>query len=93
MPYVELFVEQCVGCSIYFMMDLFVGFDHRVLAEESHDITTFQTPLGTYRLTVLPQGWTDLLAVFQNDMAFILQHDINIAPNFQDDVNILRPHT
>jgi len=93
MPYVELFAEQCAGRSIYSMMDLLVGFDHRVLAEESCDITTFQTPLGTYRLTVLPQGWTDSPAVFQNDVAFILQHKIDITPNFQDDVNILGPRT
>lgn len=48
MPYVELFTEQCAECTIYSMMDLFVGFDHKVLAEESHDITTFQTPLSTF---------------------------------------------
>jgi len=90
---IELFVEQCAGHAIYLMMDLFVGFDHRALAEESLDITTFQTPLGTYRLTVLPQGWTDSPTVFQNDVAFILQAETDIAPNFQDDVNVLGPCT
>lgn len=93
MPYIELFAEQCAGRAIYTMMDLFVGFNHRALAEESRDITTFQTPLGTFRLTVLPQGWTDSPAVFQNDVAFILQEETEIAPNFQDDVNVLGPHT
>jgi hypothetical protein len=70
-----------------------VGFDHHALAEESHNITTFQIPLGTYHLMVLPQGWTDSPAVFQNDVAFILQAETDIAPNFQDDVNVLGPHT
>jgi hypothetical protein len=42
---------------------------------------------------VLLQGWTDLLAVFQNDIAFILQEETETAPNFQDDVNVLGPHT
>jgi hypothetical protein len=93
MPYVEHFAEQSAGRAVYSMMDLFVGFDHRALAEESRDITTFQTPLGTFRLTVLPQGWTDSPAVFQNDVAFILQKEIEIAPNFQDDVNVLGPRT
>jgi hypothetical protein len=93
MPYVELFAEQCAGRAIYSMMDLFVGFDHRALAEESRDITTFQTPLGTFRLTVLPQGCSDSPAVFQNDVAFILQEETEIAPNFQDDVNVLGPPT
>ena len=31
--------------------------------------------------------------VFQNDIAFILQHEINIAPNFLDDINVLGPRT
>src|SRR5271168_3186014 len=30
------------------MMDLFVGFDHWALADESRDLTTFQAPLGTF---------------------------------------------
>ena len=75
------------------MMDLFIGYDHHALADESHDLTTFQTPLGTLCLTVLPQGWTDSPAVFQNDVAFILQHNIDIVPNFQDDINVLGPCT
>ena len=75
------------------MMDLFVGFDHRALAEESRDLTTFQTPFSTLRLTSLPMGWTDSPAIFQNDVAFILQAEIDIAPNFQDDINTLGPRT
>src|SRR5271168_4507506 len=93
LPYVEHFAEQSAGRSIYTMMDLFVGFDHRALADESRDLTTFQTPLGTFRLTILPQGWTDSPPVFQNDVAFILQHEIDTAPNFLDDINILGPKT
>ena len=93
LPYVEHFAEQSAGRSIYTMMDLFVGFDHRALADESRDLTTFQTPLGTFRLTILPQGWTDSPPVFQNDVAFILQHEIDIAPNFLDDINVLGPRT
>jgi hypothetical protein len=53
----------------------------------------FQTPLGTFQLTILPQGWTDSPTVFQTDVAFILQDEIEVAPNFQDNVNVLGPHT
>ena len=91
LPYVEHFAEQSTGQSVYMMMDLFVGFDHRALAEESRDLTTFQTPLGTFRLTILPQRWTDSPPVFQNNVAFILQHEIDIAPNFLNDINVLGP--
>ena len=53
LPYVEHFTEQSARCLIYTMMDLFIGYDHHALADESCDLTTFQTPLGTLRLTVL----------------------------------------
>ena len=93
LPYVEHFAEQSARRSIYTMMDLFVGFDHRALAEGSCNLTTFQTLLGTFRLTILPQGWTDSPPVFQNNVAFILQHEIDIALNFLDDINVLGPWT
>ena len=93
LPYVKHFAEQSMGRSVYTMMDLFVGFDHRALAEESRDLTMFQTPLGTFCLTILPQGWTDSPPVFQNDVAFILQHEIDIAPNYLDNINVLGPKT
>ena len=93
LPYIEHFAEQSAGRSIYTMMDLFIGYDHHPLAEASCNLTTFQTPLSTFHLTVLPQGWTDSPAIFQNDIAFILQAEVDIAPNFQDDINVLGPHT
>jgi len=56
LPLVYLYAEQCSAHSIYSGLDLFVGYNHRTLAEESRDYTTFDTPLGTMQLTVLPQG-------------------------------------
>ncbi|KAF8955510.1 hypothetical protein BDZ97DRAFT_1663886, partial [Flammula alnicola] len=35
------------------MFDLFVGYDERLLAESSRDLTTFQTPFGAMRLVTL----------------------------------------
>jgi len=71
-PLVYLYAEQCSARSIYSGLDLFVGYDHRMLAEESRDYTTFDTLLGTICLTVLPQGWTGSVGIFYNDVAFIL---------------------
>ena len=59
--------------------------------EESRDYTTFDTPLGTMRLTVLPQGWTGSVEIFHNDVVFILQHEMERAPNFLDDITLLGP--
>jgi len=38
------------------ILDLYVGYDERVLAEHSRDLTTFQTPFGALRLVTLPMG-------------------------------------
>ncbi|KXN89134.1 Pol polyprotein [Leucoagaricus sp. SymC.cos] len=45
------------------------------------------------RLTVLPQGWTGSVSIFHNDVAFILQHETDKAPNFLDDITLLGPKT
>ncbi|GBE78906.1 Retrovirus-related Pol polyprotein from transposon 412 [Sparassis crispa] len=92
-PYVEHFAKQCAGCSIYTMMDLFVGFDHCTLDPSSRNFTTFQSLVGTLRLTVLPQGWTGLPPIFQGDVVWILQDEVEVAPNFQDDINVLGKKT
>ncbi|KXN86700.1 hypothetical protein AN958_09747 [Leucoagaricus sp. SymC.cos] len=44
-------------------------------------------------LTVLPQDWTSSVYIFYNDVAFILQHETNKAPNFLDDIMLLGPKT
>jgi hypothetical protein len=90
---VEHYAEQCSARGVYTGLDLFVGYDHRTLANESRDLTAFDTPLGTCRLTVLPQGYTGSLAIFHADVTFILQAEIEIAPNFSDDVTVLGPKT
>lgn len=90
-PLVYLYAEQCAARGIYSGLDLFVGYDHWTLAEESRDYTTFNTPMGTIRLTVLPQGWTGSVGIFHNDVAFILQHETATLPNFLDDITVLGP--
>jgi len=72
LPLVYLYAEQCSARSIYSELDLFIEYDYHTLAEESRDYTTFDTPLDTMCLTVLPQGWTGLVSIFHNDIAFIL---------------------
>ncbi|CAA7264504.1 unnamed protein product [Cyclocybe aegerita] len=91
LPIIDQYAELCSGRGVYSTLDIFVGFDHSSLAEESRDLTTFDTPLGTHRLTVLPQGWTGSPGIFHRQVAFLLQHETEIAPNFVDDVMVLGP--
>ena len=74
------------GRSCYTMLDLFVGYDHHTLDLSSHDLTTVQTPISALHLTSLPMGWTNAIAIFHEDMTFILEMEIpHIAWPFMDD--------
>jgi hypothetical protein len=63
-PIPEHLAEQFGGCACGRMLDLYVGYDERLIAETSRDYTTFQTPFGTLRLVTLPMGWTNSVPIF-----------------------------
>ncbi len=52
---------------------IYVGYDHRTLDTSSRDLTTVQSPVGSVRLTTLPQGWTGAGPIF---LVFILEPEI-----------------
>lgn len=92
-PNIEPYVENCAARALYSLGDLYVGYDHAPIAEQSRDLTTFQTPIGTLRLCSIPMGWTNAVGVFQGHMQFILQDEVDTATPFIDDVPILGPKT
>ena len=75
-PFTDQLAEQFAGPTCNSMMDLYVGYDERMLAPSSWDLTTFQTPYGTMHLTMLPMGWTNLVPIFHDDVTHILQPEI-----------------
>ncbi|KAJ3555802.1 hypothetical protein NP233_g12120 [Leucocoprinus birnbaumii] len=93
-PIVENYAESFGGRGCYGMFDLYVGFDQRALAPESRDLTTFQTPLGTLRLTSIPMGYTNSMQIQHGDLTFLLQDEIpEVAVPFVDDVPVKGPPT
>ncbi|RXW11903.1 hypothetical protein EST38_g13952 [Candolleomyces aberdarensis] len=75
-------------------MDLYVGYDERILDERSRDLTTFQTPFGAMRLVTLPMGWTNSVPIFHEDVTAILQPEIpKFTEPFVDDVPVKGPAT
>lgn len=91
-PHVETLADSCGAKACYGLLDLFVGYDERVLAESSRDYTTFQTPLGTLRLTRLPMGWTNSVPIFHGDVVHTLREEIpDVTIPFIDDAPILGP--
>ena len=76
------------------MFDLYVGYDERLLAEESRDMTTFQSPYGAMRLVTLPMGWTNSVPIFHDDVTEILRPEIpEITQPYIDDVPVRGPAT
>jgi hypothetical protein len=91
-PYTDVVAEDFVGHSIYTTLDLYVSFDQRQLHPCSRDMTTFNTPLGAFHLTVLPMGWTNSPAVLQGNITHILHPKIpHLTQPFADDVPIKGP--
>lgn len=93
-PSVEQYAEGFGGRGCYAIFDLFVGFDQRELAIQSRDLTTFHTPLGTFRLTAIPMGYTNSMQIQHGDTTFLLQDEIpHITMPFVDDIPVKGPIT
>jgi hypothetical protein len=93
-PFTEQLVEQFAGRACGAMLDLYVGYDERALAESSRDLTTFQTPYGALRLTTLPMGWTNSVPIFHDDVTSILLPEVpHLTVPYIDDVPIKGPRS
>jgi hypothetical protein len=87
-------IESMVGHACYSMLDLFVGYDHHTLDPSSCDLTTIQSPIGVKWLMCLPQGWTNVVTIFHEDVVFILTPEIpDPARIMLDDCSIKGPAT
>jgi hypothetical protein len=88
-PFVDSHGEMLGGRGCYTGFDLFVAFDHRKLAKESRDLITFQTPLGTLRLTSLAMEATNSVQILHGDVVFVLRDEIpDVAAPFMDAVPV-----
>jgi hypothetical protein len=93
-PFTDQVAEHFAGRACGSMMDLFVGYDERALAQSSRDYTTFQSPFGALRLTTLPMGWTNSVPIFHDDVTYILQSEIpHVTQPYIDDVPVRGPAT
>lgn len=88
-PVLEQLTEWYACRAILATLDIFVGYDERTLAIHSRDLTTFQTPLGPFRLTAIPMGWTNSVQIFHGDVTYINQPEIpEYTIPYLDDVNV-----
>ena len=88
-PIPDHMAEQFAGHACGASLDLYVGYDERLIAESSGDLTTFQTPFGALRLVTLPMGWTGSVPIFHDDVTYILQQEIpHLTIPYIDDVPV-----
>ncbi|KIK13107.1 hypothetical protein PISMIDRAFT_18225, partial [Pisolithus microcarpus 441] len=91
-PFVDSIAEAFACHSVYGILDLMVGYDHRTIHDDYRDLTTFQTPIGTLRLTKLPMGYTNAMQIFHGDVCWILKDEIpEVTIPFIDDCPIKGP--
>ena len=91
-PATDELASHFAGRACGGMFDLFVGYDERLLAESSRDLTTFQTPFGAMRLVTLPMGWTNSVPIFHDDVTKILSDEIpEFTIPYIDDVPVRGP--
>ena len=93
-PAADELAEHFAGRACGGILDLYVGYDERLLAERSRDMTTFQTPFGALRLVTLPMGWTNSVPIFHDDVTYILREEVPVYTKpYIDDVPIRGPAT
>lgn len=93
-PSADEFSEEFSGMAITSVVDLFSGYDQVPLAEESRDMTAFQTLIGLLRMTTLPQGWTnsvpEFVRIVKKVLADCIPHDCDV---YLDDIPVKGPRT
>lgn len=67
-PRIEDIQNEISGRTLLSAFDLKGGYDQAWLERNSRDFTTISTPLGNYRLTMIPQGWTNAVPAYQRTM-------------------------
>jgi hypothetical protein len=93
-PATEELASEFAGRGCIGTIDLYVGYDERLIDEGSRDMTTFQTPFGAMRLTKLPMGWTNSVTIFHDDVTEILRPEIPFLVRvYIDDIIVKGPPT
>jgi hypothetical protein len=88
-PHLDDLVDRLSGYPIYTLLDAFSGYDQIPLDSRSRDLTAMWSPIGTMRMTRLPQGYTNSPAVYERVMSQVLgDAKGRIADNLLDDITI-----
>jgi len=91
-PRAEEFTESLCGYSVYSLLDAMGGYDQQYLDRHSRDYTGILTCFGHLRWTILPQGWTNSVARFQDAMYRVFGESIpHLIDPYVDDIPVKGP--
>ena len=86
------FSEQFFECMMFFLMNLFSGYDQFFLTEISRDLTAFQTSVKLIRMTTFSQKTINSIAQFMRIITRILMDHIpRITFFFMNDIGVKGP--
>ncbi|GBG77557.1 hypothetical protein CBR_g24003 [Chara braunii] len=68
LPQADLLAESHAGRSIYFLIDLYSGYDQLPLDARDRPYTAMHTPVGQLQIKVTPMGFTNMVAEAQRRM-------------------------
>ena len=85
------FAELFAGQQISTLINIFSKYDQCTLAEDCRDFTTFMTPLGLLRVTIIPMGGTNSVGQFVRIVMVMFIGMLDIMQSFLDDFGIRGP--
>ena len=90
-PSADDFSEEFAGFPLPCLLDLFSCYDQCILAPDSRDLTAFMTPFGLWKMTTLPQEYTNGVQVFDRVIQKVLKNLIseNLGKPFIDDIAVI----
>ena len=91
MPRIEDILEKMASATYFSTFDLARGFYQVPVEPCDMDKTTFLTPFGKFRFTVVPFGLRNAPATFQRLMDGLLWHLSSFVTVYIDDISIFSP--
>jgi len=99
LPIIELLMDATTGFGALSFMDGFSGYNQIKMNPEDEELTSFQTPQGTYCYTVMPFNLKNVRATYQRAMTIIFPDFFyNLVECYVDDLVVKtkdrenRPH-
>ncbi|GBG90318.1 hypothetical protein CBR_g50567 [Chara braunii] len=92
LPNADTLSELCAGRPIISLIDLYSGYDQFPIYPPDRPVTAMHTPRGLIHMNVVPQGWTNAVAMVQRHMIRAMQTvSPHITQPYIDDLAVKGP--